>query len=524
MPRTWLCACLLVSVVSGGACASVPINKSAAADLAKADALVAEGCYDCLTDARDIYARVAVAKARPIVLPRLFETTVLLGLRDKELALDPAKHFDAARALIPELPSTYTAAAYLDMAATVLPDGIGTPGRELARFRRPGNDQLEAWKTSLQAGAGGEWFRRYLSVSLDCVVGRMIPAAGRAGGAASAPAPPPAAGTEPQLVVYRRATCPRVDRVMLGGLVEADPRFLEAGVLTGRVRSMQPTGKEIADARAWLTAANTKWPDSTVVTYALGMFNQTIGDCKAALAFYDRTLALKPLHEDAHLGRLVCLSYLRQHEAAIAEATAMIAEKNSEGEATYWRAWNKRELGQLPPARVDSDRMKQIVYHDRAMTLAGQIEYDLNDLDVAEKDLLEAVTLNPISCIPKWYLGLVQSKRQAWTPTAEAFVSAMSCYEGAVAFDREKLEEMRKAENVDETFRASQIAGFEAAIKDDASQVSASALNAAINYARANNREKALAYCDLAAKDPGRAAQVAELRALIVKSPVATYT
>ena len=58
---------------------------------------------------------------------------------------------------------------------------------------------------------------------------------------------------------------------------------------------------------------------------------------------------------------------------------------------------------------------------------------------------------------------------------------------------------------------------FEAAIKDDTSQVSASAFNAAINYARANNREKALEYCDLAAKDPDRAKQAAELRALIVK-------
>lgn len=514
-------ASLLISVLflaASAACASAPINKEAAATLAKADALIAEGCYDCLTEARDIYAKAAVAKARPIVLPRLFETTVLLGLREKELALDPAKRFDAARALVPELPPTYTAAAYLDMAIAVLPDGIGTPGRELAQFKRPGNDQLEAWKVALQAGTGGEWFRRYLSMSLDCVVGRMIPTV-RAGGAVSAPAPtpPPAAGTEPPLVVYRRATCPRTDRVMLGGLVEADPRFLEAGVLSGRIRSTQPTSKEIADARAWLTAANTKWPDSTVVTYALGMLNQTIGDCKAALTFYDKTLALKPLHEDGHLGRLVCLSYLRQHEPAIQEATAMIADKNSEGEATYWRAWNKRELGQLPPARVDSDRMKQILYHDRALTLAGQIEYDLDDLDVAEKDLKDAARLNPLSCIPKWYLGLVQIKRQAWMPTAEAFVAAMSCYEGAVTYDREKLEEMRKADNVDETFRASQIAGFEAAIKDDSSQVSASALNAAINYARANNREKALEYCDLAAKDPQREKQAAELRALIVK-------
>jgi hypothetical protein len=38
-----------------------------------------------------------------------------------------------------------------------------------------------------------------------------------------------------------------------------------------------------------------------------------------------------------------------------------------------------------------------------------------------------------------------------------------------------------------------------------------------VNYARAQNREKALEYCDIAAKDPARAAQVDELRKLIVK-------
>jgi len=501
-----------------GACASAPINKSATVELAKADALVAEGCYDCLSEARDIYAKVAVAKARPLVLPRLFETTLLLGLREKELALNPAKQFEAAKALIPELLPTYTAAAYLEIATTILPDGPGTPGREMARIKRPDNKQVDSWKTDLQGGTGGVWFRQYLSVSLDCVVPPMPNRGGvPARGAAGPPPPSAVSGAEPPLVVYRRSNCPRVDRVMLGGMAEADPKFVEAGVLAFRTQSTRPTGKQIADARKYLTAANTKWPESTAVTYALGALNQRMGDCRAALSFYDRTLALKPLHEDAHFGRLVCLSYLKQHPTAIAEATGMIADKNNEGEATYWRAWNKRELGQIKDARVDSDRMKGILYHDRAMLLAGQIEYDQDDLDLAEKDLKDSARLNPLQCIAPWYLGLVQLKRQAWTPTAEAFVDAMDCYRFAVAFDREKLEEMKKAENVDEAFRASQVAGFEAAIKDDSSQMSASAFNAAVNYARANNREKALQYCDLAAKDSARAAQVAELRALIVK-------
>ena len=101
--------------------------------------------------------------------------------------------------------------------------------------------------------------------------------------------------------------------------------------------------------------------------------------------------------------------------------------------------------------------------------MAGEIEYDLDDLDIAENDLKAAASLNPNNCVAPWYLGLVQLKRQTWTPAAQAFAGAMTCYESAVAYDRSKLDEMKKADNVDEEFRASQIAGFEAAIKDDTS-------------------------------------------------------
>ncbi len=521
-------------------CASAPPKKAPDPELARADILVSEGCYDCLSEARDIYAKKAVGPGRPTVVERLFETTVLIGLRETELSLDPAKRFDAARALVPELPATYAAATYLEMAAAVLPDNVGTGRRHLAQIRRPSPTQYTGWQTSFEAGTGSALFRRYLVISLDCSFGasqgaRLAGPPPRGvtpppGAAAATPpvAPPPAqaawsamldATTDPSgnLLAYRRANCGRSDRVLLGGLAEGDERFLDAGVLAGRVRSQTPTSKEIANARKWLTAAATKWPTSPVATFALAGFHQTAGDCRAALTFYDKTLAVEPLHEQAQLGRLICLSYAKQHVDAIAQASGMITALVEEGESRYWRAWNERELGKLNDARADSDRMKQILYNDRALTLAGQIEHDQDDLGIAETDLTTAKKLNDLNCIAAWYWALVQFKRQAWTPTAQGFVTAMICYESAVVYDRSKLEEMKKADNVDETFRASQIAGFEAAIKDDTSQVSASALNAAMNFARANNRDKALEYCDLAAKDPDRAKQAADLRALIVK-------
>ncbi|TAK14970.1 MAG: hypothetical protein EPO35_08715 [Acidobacteria bacterium] len=490
-----------------GACASAPINKQSTADLAKADKLVADGCYDCLTDALAIYRRVAVGKARPLVVQRIFETEVLLGLRLKELALRPNEDFDAARALVPELPPTFPAAKYLEIAEAVPPDpGGGIPRRNVAEALRQFNVQrVRTFKDELAAGPSAT-LGGYLTASLDCTAGATVPQ------------PPAAAPETTALVAFRRENCQRINREMLTKRVTDDPRYVEAGVFVGRVRSPRPGLKEIAEARGWLNAAVAKWPRSASVTYALGALNQTVGDCRAAVTWYEKTLSEFGDHEDAHLGRLMCLSYLRRHDLALEEAGAMIQKKITEGEAYYWRAWNYRELNDLPSARRDSDKMKSLLFNDRVMTLAGQIEHDMDDLPIAEKDLTDAVRLGRgENCIAQWYWSLVQLKNKAWAPTAEGFVRSMQCYEGDRAKNVGYLDDMRKADNVDEDYRKIQLTNFEALIKEDDSQISASAFNAAVNYARAQNREKALEFCDIAARDPARAAQVEELRKLIVK-------
>jgi tetratricopeptide (TPR) repeat protein len=309
-----------------------------------------------------------------------------------------------------------------------------------------------------------------------------------------------------------------IEREKLTKRLTDDARYVEAGVFIGRVRSTRPGAKEVADARVWLNGAVAKWPRSSAVLYALGTLNQTVGDCRAAVTWYDKTLAEYGEHEDAHLGRLMCLSYLRRHAEAIDEASGMIFRKITVGEAYYWRAWNYRETNDLPKARADSDRAKSLLFNDRVMTLAGQIEHDQDDLDIAEKDLTEAVRVSHgENCVAAWYYSLVQLKKKAWEPTANGFVGAMNCYEGDKAKTIGYREDMKAAENVDEDYRKAQLANFDAVIAEDDSQISASAFNAAVNFARGQNREKALQYCDLAARDPARAAAVEELRKLIVK-------
>jgi len=85
------------------ACASAPIQPAGYQTLARADGLVLDGCYDCLLDARTIYQQLAVGRARPIVLPRLLETELLVALREKELALEAEPALSRAPAIAAEL-------------------------------------------------------------------------------------------------------------------------------------------------------------------------------------------------------------------------------------------------------------------------------------------------------------------------------------------------------------------------------------------------------------------------------------
>src|SRR5215211_2115225 len=103
-------------------CASARIRKANALALAVADTRVLEGCYGCLRDARATYARVAGDKhtKQPApVIARLFETDVLLALREKELGLDSRASMDRARALVPRVPASLEPKRVLDIVDAV---------------------------------------------------------------------------------------------------------------------------------------------------------------------------------------------------------------------------------------------------------------------------------------------------------------------------------------------------------------------------------------------------------------------
>jgi tetratricopeptide (TPR) repeat protein len=254
------------------------------------------------------------------------------------------------------------------------------------------------------------------------------------------------------------------------------------------------------------------------VTYLDGNFHQTIGDCRTALGFYDETLAMRPNHENALLGRTVCLVYLNRQDEALATATQMIdMQAYNIADAYFWRAWVYHERHELPMARRDINLAKARASNNNIHRLAGIIEHDQDDLDIAEKDLNSAKSDSggQQDCVARWYLALVAVKRERWADSAGHFEDAMRCYDNNAMLGELALQSLERNTQIDPDFKGRQIEGFQAAIKSDRSQYHAAAFNAANNFARSGNMDKARPLLDIASKDPALDKPVAELRKII---------
>jgi hypothetical protein len=531
MRRLWL-ACLVASL----GCASAPLRPPDLQALEEADRLVLQGCYDCLLDAQRTYVRLAVARARPLVLDRLFDVTVLLALRERELARDWTPALSAARALAaeltqggPGLPPPHAASAdhpslggggrtgpnwVLSLVEAVPPDAVGMPNRDRSMFLATRDAFARTLDAEVQAlsnipASPSAPLRsvtgRYLALALDCAYrsGASAPLSARE----SAPADPP-------LLAYRAAAC-ELTQPVLYRLREGTPRFVDASIFLAQFDLAVAEQRGPGRARERLAEAVARFPDSPRVAVLSGNYFRFVADCEQAIREYDRAIALQPGHEQARLGRIMCQSYLDQHAAAVTSATVMIdGAFDFLADAYYWRAWNQRELGALDRARADIDAARRHSVTMQILTLAGMIEHDQDDLDPAERDL--TVARRPPeganNCVAMMYLGSVLTKRKAHAPASRQFEDAMDCAERAAAHTRGKLREMQARPDVDPVWLAGLTVRLEQTIAESMTQFHASALQAATAHASAGNIAAARRLVAIAAKDPALAEPVARLQ------------
>jgi tetratricopeptide (TPR) repeat protein len=436
----------LIGATSMLGCATArpaPARPDDAPALAAADARVLAGCYDCLLEARATYARLADGPMAAVALPRLFETDVLLALREKELALDGRPTVERARALLPRLPVELQGARVLRMVDAVLPDPDGTPLHVIAGHRRRNLPMLAdmdgevAWlATSGYTPAA----REYVALALECSNGRRPAARRGARGTLQAPAVP-----DPPLVAYRASFCARVDTAALRRLQDAVPEFVEASYYRGQSATAGAIESGGEEARAHFEAAYARFPQAPGVTFAYGWLETVLGDCEAAVPRYAETVAREPGHERAWRQFTICLSALHQDSATVEAATRLIGLRSAHSDdGYYWRALSRLRLGQLPLARGDIDTAKVRSRAANVLTLAGVIEHDQGDLPIAERDLREALAApsGPANCTAASYLARVLTRVERWRESASYFETGMGCFDQKVAQLRTRLEEL----------------------------------------------------------------------------------
>jgi tetratricopeptide (TPR) repeat protein len=522
MKRAYRCVTLALAALFCGGCAGKRIRRENALALTAADGRVLEGCFACLAEARARYERLAASKYsnRDTLALRLFETSLLLTLREKELALDWRPSAERAGAIAKRVPASIDAARLLMIASAVMPDGTGRPGDWPVELRRE-------WRDFVAKVPGEIAFlgtvplrpvvRDYLALALDCSYdARVLAPVHQRGAKQRRPVLPADA---PPIITYRTGICMSAETAMLEAVIALVPRFHEAAYFAGSAAAFFAEEDGGAKAAPLLAEAYEHFPRAPGVSFMRGWLADVVGECSEALRHFDIVLALDAAHEFAHLQRTVCLSRLHRDTEAVASATTLIdLRTKSTQPAYYWRAVSRLRLKELQAARSDIDSAKALARDANALTLGGIIENEQSDLAIAETDLREARALprGEQNCTAVWTLGLVIGKTSRPSEAAQVFESAMDCYDTKVAVARFAIQKLLERPSPHPAYRAKRIAAIEADSADQRKRYFASAFNAAGQIANAGKLSRALELLDVAARDSTLATPIATLRKAIL--------
>ena len=505
----------LVASIQLAACAP-RIAVKAPSQLVAADDALLRGCYDCLIDAREIYRKDAGAAAS------VFETDLLIALREKELGLPASDALIEARRIAKKLPRGLEAGRYVELVE-------GIPGCKLRTTRGEVREVSPAHPLGPTAAADARaWLLRgklrkpvrdYLQIALGCIDPTIDEnLAGAAVGTAETASSP--AATQPAaslLLRYRAAIC-KLDAISeLEAVRDGEPRFVETSLFLARAEIARlPVEGPRPQTRVRLDELLARFPASTAVTHLAATYQYLVGDYAAALALYERTLDLRPDHDPALLGRVISLSYLGRNQDAIDAATRLVArgEPYYSFQAYYWRARGLHALGQLADARRDITAAKELAGTEDILLLAGTIEYEQGDLDVAQADLEIIVDADPngSACDARWYLGLVDRQRKRWSSARHFHEDAMRCYQQRARTTADQVQALRARSDLDPAYRDRAAAGLEASIAATTRQQHLAALEAARSAAADNDFPGARGLLDLVADEPTLAEHVAKLR------------
>ncbi len=475
------------------------------ADVRTANELVGAGCYTCLRDAATFYERALSTRRPPAdVRPRLFEATLLLTLRAKELGLPFEAWLERARASAKALPPAFGASTAIELAELVPQEtsGLAPTPPGASRFVREVTPALARWRERVAATALSAATKQYLDLTLAC--------ADRAIRDELEAAPPTPAAP---FVRYRLATCNTSATEDVGRLLTEDPRWSEAAWFEGRRVLAQSL--DLTPAIVLLTTASRAFPDSGAMLMSLAGAQLAAGQLEPALASYDAVIALVPEHRGALLGRVLALTYLNRHEDAVVSATRLIdLGTHLLSDAYYWRALNRYQIKAIEEAWADVTVALTLQVNTNVHTLAGLIAYARKQLDTALLHFDRAWTLDNSNCNAVFYKGIVQGDVNTWRDAAPTFSIAMRCFISTAATVRAALVALQ-ASDQSEAFKASKGAEHQKTIDENDRQAATSAYNAAQAYARTGQTAPALTHLDVAASHASMQEKAEALKKLL---------
>ena len=416
----------------------VPNEPAPAERLAAADALVREGCLDCLLDAyRQYDALRDNAAARDRASAGALESAALIALRERELGMIDEGYLDRANALARADASLAQQFGRALEIVDIVPvrSGLRDPAvvtRSVAivtaRQGKLEELRLHAADNPLWAVAW-EWFSCTYSPS-------------RAESELALLSAPTGALKDEPLVVYQTLICSDGTEVAnLSAFVDAHPRFREVDFWIGNRRVAR---QDLDGAQALLTKAYEWHPAWPAALDVLANLYLTAEEFQTSLDLYERSIALLPGVADPLLGRIRALSYLSRHEEAIHRATELLPI-GSASDAYFWRAWNQFQLGAIEDAWTDVQSAERLWRNNEVLKLAGIIAYRRRELPVAKVKFAGAIDIDSQDCEARFDLAGVHIELSEWTDGADEYARTVACEDSARSRMAQEIERLHQS-------------------------------------------------------------------------------
>ena len=474
-------AAVFLAVGLGASCAhpavrphTQPANPQAIIDarLAEADALAARGCYVCLREAGEAYAKVMEISDSPAVIRKALDNDLLMAIREIELRLPDSGAGRRAQLLADRATSNYDMYfEALQALVTPIADGGRTYG-EIQRERAERRELAIRLEASWPASPMAAYF--YISTAISAA--EILTLQPQLSAIADT-------HSEDLSVKYRlQAFGPAFSQAESNALLAAEPRFGEVHFLLGQRAILNAA---LVTAHHELSVAHETLPDSAAIARTLANVEMSFARYPQALALYDQVLAAGP-DEPAHLGRAIALSYLKRHREALAVLAELLKKpQSSPGDKHYWSAWNYLQLAESQPAYDEARAAMQSMANSDVYRLGGIASYNLAKAVEARGYFESSLKMNAADCDSLRYLGLLDSAERTWPSAVMRFTSASACYRQLI----DKLSAQVAEKRADTSgLLAGQVASLESDIAEAKSLLDQTSHNADVSARNAATR------------------------------------